>query len=306
MQGHRAAFEAAGCRVSEGVDMSGMTTFHIGGAADWLVVAPSAQAVADVLRHCRESGLPVLLIGNGSDLLVSDEGIEGVVLRMDPMAQPVTVDEERHRLTAFGGTAINRVCCVARDHALTGMEFAYGIPGSVGGGVYMNAGAYGGQLSDVLVEATLLSPVDGTTRRLPVDQLQLDYRHSLLMETGEIAVEATFQLQPGDRDTIAARMEELMAKRRSKQPLEYPSAGSFFKRPAGHFAAALIDQCGLKGFSIGDAQVSEKHAGFVVNRGQATCRDMIALGREVSRLVKETFGVTLEPEVELVGRNVHW
>lgn len=282
------------------------TTFHIGGPADILITAPSWQTAACVLDVCRQQVIPVMLVGKGSNLLVSDEGIEGVVLQLDGQSGSVSCDESTGRVTAFGGTSLMRLCREACDHGLSGLEFAFGIPGSVGGGVYMNAGAYGGQIADVLHSVTLLSPRNGQMRTVSAADLQLRYRHSLLMETGEVVMEAIFQLFPGDKDRITARMEELITRRRDKQPLEYPSAGSFFKRPEGHFAAALIDECGLKGFSVGDAQVSEKHAGFVVNRGQATCRDMVALKREVCRRVWEQRGVRLEPEVALTGRNVSW
>lgn len=297
---------ACGCNIAEQVSMAEYTTFRIGGKADYFVTVPSVEAAASALSLLYKEQIPVLLIGNGSNMLVSDDGIEGVVLRLDGQTQPVICDAFTGRIVAFGGTSITRVCREAASCSLTGLEFAFGIPGSVGGGVYMNAGAYGGQLADVLTAATVVSPKDGKIRRLTLEELDLSYRHSLLMTTGEVVLEAEFQLTPGDKAAITARMDELMSKRREKQPLEYPSAGSFFKRPEGHFAAALIDQCGLKGFSVGDAQVSEKHAGFVVNRGRATCRDMLKLKEEVSRLVYEQFGVSLEPEVELVGRNVHW
>ena len=301
-----AALEKQGCRVALQAPMAPYTTFRIGGPADAVITAPSAQALAEALRLCREHELPVTLIGKGSNLLVSDDGIEGAVVRLDDRSQPITCDPATGMVTAFAGVSIGRLCREARDHGLTGLEFAFGIPGSVGGGVYMNAGAYGGQFADVLHSVTLLSPETGTLRTAPAAELQLDYRHSALMQTNEVVVDATFRLSAGNVEAITARMKELMAKRRDKQPLEYPSAGSFFKRPQGHFAAALIDQCGLKGFAVGDAQVSEKHAGFVINRGHATCRDMIALKREVCRRVWEQCQVALEPEVALIGRNVSW
>lgn len=300
-----ASFRASGCRILEQAPMKDFTTFHIGGPADYFITAPDEQAAGRVMAACRQQKVPVLLVGKGSNLLVSDEGIDGVVLRLDGDSRPTDCDVASGRVTAYGGTSLAKVCRTARDYGLTGMEFAFGIPGTVGGSVYMNAGAYGGQVADILYSATLLSP-DGVLRTMKTEDLQLGYRHSLLMETGEIAVGAVFQLSPGNPEHIGARMEELMNKRREKQPLEYPSAGSFFKRPEGHFAAALIDQCRLKGFSVGDAQVSEKHAGFVVNRGEATCQDMIRLKREVCRRVYEQTGVELKPEVELTGRNVRW
>lgn len=300
-----ASLRASGCRIEEKIPMKDYTTFHIGGPADYFITVSGEQQASAVLMACRQQQIPVLLVGKGSNLLVSDEGIDGVVMRLDGEAHPTVCDRETGRVTAYGGTSLARVCRTARDNGLTGMEFAFGIPGTVGGSVYMNAGAYGGQMADILHSVTLLS-VDGKMRTLKAEDLCLGYRHSLLMETGEIAVTAVFQLSSGNAEHIGARMEELMNKRREKQPLEYPSAGSFFKRPEGHFAAALIDQCRLKGFSVGDAQVSEKHAGFVINRGHATCQDMIHLKREVCRRVFEQCGIELRPEVELTGRNVRW
>ena len=198
------------------------------------------------------------------------------------------------------GVPLLRLCRVACEHGLSGLEFAYGIPGSVGGAVYMNAGAYGGEMKDVLTEVSLLPP-DGSAVTRAADTLSLSYRHSALMEEGGVVLSATVTLTPDDPAAIAARMDECMEKRRSKQPLEYPSAGSFFKRPPGQFAGALIEQCGLKGFRVGDAQVSEKHAGFVVNRGHATCEQVKALAREVRRRVREQTGFDLVPEVRLLG-----
>lgn len=301
-----AALEKQGCSVTSQAPMAPYTTFRIGGPADVVINVPSAQALEATLTLCREHELPVTLIGKGSNLLVSDDGIEGAVVRLDDRSQPIVCDSATGMVTAFAGASIGRLCREARDHGLTGLEFAFGIPGSVGGGVYMNAGAYGGQFADVLHSATLLSPDTGALRTVSSAELQLEYRHSVLMQTKEVVVDAKFRLSVGQPEIITARMEELMAKRRDKQPLEYPSAGSFFKRPQGYFAAALIDQCGLKGFAVGDAQVSEKHAGFVVNRGHATCRDMIALKREVCHRVWEQCHVALEPEVALIGRNVSW
>ncbi len=300
------ALQACGCDIIENVLMRDYTTFHIGGPADYLVTVPTKDAAARALKMLYHEQIPVLVIGNGSNMLVSDDGIDGVVLRLDPQSEGIEIDANTGFVTVFGGISVTRLCREVAGYSLTGLEFAFGIPGSVGGGVYMNAGAYGGELSDVLVSATVVSPVTGEMRTLSLDELELRYRHSMLMQTGEIVLEATFQLEAGDKETINARMNELMTKRRTKQPLEYPSAGSFFKRPEGHFAAALIDEAGLKGFSVGDAQVSEKHAGFVVNRGHATCRDMLQLKAEVAACVMDKFGVKLEPEVELCGRNVSW
>ena len=291
------AARALGCTVTPQAPLSELTSFRIGGPAARLIDLPSGDVAALVLAFCRQSDLPVFWLGKGSNLLVSDRGFDGVVLHLADDAAPVV---DGRQIVCPAGVPLLRLCRVACEHGLSGLEFAYGIPGSVGGAVYMNAGAYGGEMKDVLTEAQLLLP-DGTRDTRPADTLSLGYRHSALMEEGGVVLSATVTLTPDDPAAIAARMEECMEKRRAKQPLEYPSAGSFFKRPEGQFAGALIEQCGLKGFRVGDAQVSEKHAGFVVNRGHATCADVKALAREVRRRVREQTGFELVPEVRLLG-----
>lgn len=288
-----------GCRVQEQELLSAHTTFRIGGAAELFVTASTAEQAAQVLRLCHETDTPLLLLGNGSNLLVSDEGVAGVVLRLAAGAPGWTIDGTT--VTADAGVTLAKLCVALGEAGLTGLEFAYGIPGTVGGGVYMNAGAYGGQLSDVIRSVTALTP-NGEIVTLDKDELELGYRHSVFMKNGMIVWSVTMELQEGEPSAVRAAMADYLARRRDKQPLEYPSAGSFFKRPEGHFAGALIEQCGLKGFTIGGAQVSEKHAGFVINRGGATCADVMALGDEVARRVKDTFGVELEREVQFVGR----
>ena len=290
------AARALGCSVTPQASLAELTSFRIGGPAARLVELPAGDAAAQVLKLCRESNLPVFWLGKGSNLLVSDCGFDGVVLHLTDTAAP---DVHGTQITCPAGVPLLRLCRVACEHGLSGLEFAYGIPGSVGGAVYMNAGAYGGEMKDVLTEAELLLS-DGKRVTRPADTLSLGYRHSALMEEGGV-LSATVTLTPDDPAAIAARMDECMEKRRAKQPLEYPSAGSFFKRPEGQFAGALIEQCGLKGFRVGDAQVSEKHAGFVVNRGHATCEQVKALAREVRRRVMEQTGFDLVPEVRLLG-----
>lgn len=285
-----------GCRVQEREPLSAHTTFHIGGAATLFVTAETAEQVAAVRRLCRDSETALLVIGNGSNLLVSDEGFDGVVLRLAPRETAINGCTVR----AAAGTSLTKLCNDVCDAGLSGLEFAFGIPGTVGGAVFMNAGAYGGQLSDVLVRVMAITPT-GDVVTFSADEMALGYRHSVFMENGCTVLEAEFELKPGDPCAIRAAMSDYMMRRRDKQPLEYPSAGSFFKRPEGHFAGALIEQCGLKGFTVGGAAVSEKHAGFVINLGGATCADVLALGDEVSRIVKERFGVELEREVQLVG-----
>lgn len=291
------ALRAFGCTVNEREPMSAHTSFKIGGAADCFVKTGDLIQAALIIRFCNEQDIPLLVVGNGSNLLVSDDGIEGVVLRIEAD----TIKIEGTRMTVQAGASLKRACVAACEHGLSGLEFAYGIPGTIGGGVYMNAGAYGGQLSDIVESATALT-TDGKIVELAAEQMQFDYRHSVLMDQPLTVWSVTLRLRGDDPTTIREKMEEHMAARKQKQPLEYPSGGSFFKRPAGHFASALIEQCGLKGFTVGGAQVSEKHAGFVINRGGATCADVMELCRQVRITVKETFGVQLEREVQLVGR----
>ncbi len=298
---------ALGCRVTPGAPMAGATTFRIGGPAQVLIDLPDAAAAKAVLIACRQAGIPWFVLGNGSDLLVGDRGIPGAVLRLSRSAQPQLLPEGR--ILCGAGVSLQRLCLFAREHALTGLEFAYGIPGTVGGALYMNAGAYGGEMADVVLEADCLlpggQPEDVQSVTLDRAALALGYRHSALMtlaaDRGVLATAVRLQLQPGDSAAIAARMKELLARRQEKQPLEYPSAGSFFKRPAGHYAGALIEEAGMKGYRVGDAQVSEKHAGFVVNRGHATAAEVRALCRDVQAAVRARAGVELEPEVRFIG-----
>lgn len=289
-----------GCEVTEQASMAEATTFRIGGPADLLVDIPNDSAAAAVIAVCNHEDIPYMFIGNGSNLLVGDKGIRGAVLRLvegEPVLQPELGDGV---IYAPAGMQLKRLCQFARDNSLTGLEFAFGIPGTVGGAVYMNAGAYDGEMSQVVTMAHCITP-EGERGILPVAELELGYRHSALMEKEYIVTGVTLQLKLGDYDAIAAKMKDLMGRRRDKQPLEYPSAGSFFKRPTGYYAGALVEQTGLKGFRVGDAQVSEKHAGFVVNRGHATAAEMLELCRQVQEKVYEAHGVRLEPEVRFVG-----
>ena len=288
-----------GCTVREQESMAAHTSFKIGGAADLFVSVGEREQACEVLRFCRKEAIPLRVVGNGSNLLVSDAGIAGVVLRFEAGDSPFTVDG--CRITAQAGASLKRLCTVACENGLSGLEFAYGIPGTVGGGVYMNAGAYGGELSDTVRSVTALTP-DGETVVLSAEELQFGYRHSALMENGLFVWSVELELHQGDAVAIREAMEAHLTARKEKQPLEYPSGGSFFKRPAGYFAGALIEQSGLKGYTVGGAQVSEKHAGFVINRGGATCADVMALCEHVQREVQTKFGVKLEREVQLVGR----
>lgn len=288
--------------VRAGEPMSRHTSFRIGGPARLMALPKSpAQAKAAVLA-AREADIVPFFLGNGSNLLVPDEGVERFLIQpagrysADPLNR---VWEESGQLCAGGGVSLAVLANAALGRNLTGLEFASGIPGSVGGAVVMNAGAYGGEMAQVLVSVTALD-LDGNIQTIPAEHCGLGYRKSIFSDGQRLVLEARFQLESGDPEAIRARMDELAAKRKEKQPLEYPSAGSMFKRPEGYFAAALIDQCGLKGFSVGGAQVSEKHAGFVVNRGGATCADVLELVRQVQALVQEQTGVALEMEVKVL------
>ena len=290
---------ALGCGVTLQAPMSDATTFKVGGPADLLIDIPSADAAAQVLRTCREDGIPYLFIGNGSNLVFGDKGYRGAVLRLDSRKATATLLDDT-TIYAPAGMSLQRLCLFARDNGLTGLEFAYGIPGTVGGAVYMNAGAYDGEMVNVVVSADCVT-ADGGMVTIPAAELNMTYRHTALMESNLIVVGATLQLQAGDKDAIWDKMKDFMARRRDKQPLEFPSAGSFFKRPVGYFAGKLIQDAGLKGFTVGGAQVSEKHAGFVINRGGATAADLVELCRQVQEKILAEFGVQLEPEVRFVG-----
>lgn len=290
---------ALNCTAEERAPMARYTSFKIGGPADLLVTAPDAAAASGVLDVCRRQGIPVLFLGNGTNMLVSDDGVRGVVLRLSGESAEL-IRRQEETLVCPAGAPLKQFCRSAREQGLAGLEFAYGIPGTVGGAVFMNAGAYGGQMEDVLLWAEALYP-DGTVRKIHKDDMALGYRHSLFMEEKAVVVSAAVRLTPDNPDAVGARMEEFLRRRREKQPLEYPSAGSFFKRPEGYFAGALIESSGLKGFAVGGAQVSEKHAGFVINRGGATCAQVRELARQVQERVYRDHGVLLEPEVRFIG-----
>ena len=285
-------------QVLEAESMSSHTTFRIGGPADLFVVPKSVDEIAEVLKICREEKAPYFILGNGSNLLVSDKGYRGVVVQLYRGFGKTTVSGED--ILAQAGALISGFAAAARDASLTGFEFAGGIPGTLGGAVVMNAGAYGGEMKDVLKEVTVLTP-EGGVLTLQADELHMGYRTSVIKEAGYIVLEAVISLEKGDQEEIRSRMQELAGMRTSKQPLSYPSAGSTFKRPEGYFAGKLIMDSGLRGYQVGGAQVSEKHCGFVINTGNATAKDVTTLMSDVQRIVMEKFGVKLEPEVKFLG-----
>lgn len=278
--------------------LSRHTTFRVGGAAEYFVMPKTAQVPA-VVALCRQYEMPLTVIGNGSNLLVSDDGLRGVVLEFGKAAAGIRL-VDGDDLIVQAGTLLAETANAAAKNGLSGMEFAAGIPGSVGGAAVMNAGAYGGEMKDILSGVRVLT-TDGEIRMRPANELDLSYRHSRMMDENELVLEARMHLTPDSVAAIRARMEELRQRRVEKQPLEYPSAGSTFKRPVGHFAGKLIEEAGLRGFRVGDAQVSEKHCGFVVNRGNATAAQIVELMRQVQERVRENSGVSLEPEVRLLG-----
>ena len=278
--------------------MKNHTSFKIGGPAAALCAPKDRQQLRELVGFVQREGVDSWYIGNGSNLLVSDKGLNGVAILLDSGFDG-EIEVDGTVLLAPAGKKLSAVCAAACAAGLTGLEFAYGIPGSVGGAVYMNAGAYGGEMKDRLLWVEYLAPT-GEIVRLEQEQLSLSYRHSRFMEEGmqgSCIVRAAFGLQRGEKAAIQSEMDRILNQRRQKQPLEYPSAGSTFKRPQGAYAAQLIDECGLKGFTVGGAQVSEKHAGFVINTGKATCADVLELTRQVRECVKEKTGYLLELEV---------
>ncbi len=286
-------------RIVPQAPMSQYTTLRVGGPAEVLVNIASADEIVIALRAAKNAGAPVTIIGNGSNLLVRDGGIRGLVLRVSGGMNAIR--REKDSLIVEAGASLASAAAFARDEGLCGLAELGGIPGTIGGGVLMNAGAYGAELAQVVAQVEGVQLSDGKRVSYSADQLDFGYRHSVLMDAGVVIAQATLALTSGDPEAIRARMEECARARREKQPLNLPSAGSTFKRPEGFFAAKLIDDCGLRGLTVGGAQVSEKHAGFVVNIGGATARDMLELMRQVEQRVFEQTGVQLEPEVRILG-----
>lgn len=285
--------------------MSAHTSLRIGGPADYYVTPESVSQLAALISLCREEKMPYYVLGNGSNLLVSDKGFRGMMIAItDSLGgcaiEEIQGDDTAMRVTAGAGIRLYQLAKGVEEASLTGFEFAAGIPGTLGGALVMNAGAYGSEMKDILTQAKVLDE-DGRVRTLSAAQLELGYRTSVIPGKGYVVLEGTFVLKKGDPTAIRERMAELSLRRRTKQPLDYPSAGSTFKRPAGHYAGVLIEEAGLKGFRLGGAQVSEKHAGFVINREQATAADVRNLCKEVAARVKEHSGVELEMEVKMLG-----
>lgn len=287
-----------GNRIYKDEPMKKHTTFRVGGNADYFVTPSSTEEVQRVVALCQEMNVPYYILGNGSNLLVGDKGYRGAIIQIYKEMNEIKVKGEG--ITAQAGVLLSKIGATALEAELAGFEFASGIPGTLGGAVVMNAGAYGGEMKDVLVDVTVLTP-EGEVLVLKNEELELGYRTSIIAQKGYIVLGATIKLAKGEAAAIKARMDELKMQRTTKQPLEYPSAGSTFKRPEGYFAGKLIQDAGLRGFQVGGAQVSEKHCGFVINKDNATAADVLELMRQVSAIVQEKFGVELEPEVKRLG-----
>ena len=290
--------EQYGCRLETDVKLSQHTTFRIGGTADFWAEITCIEGMQALLRFCREEGIPYFVLGKGSNVLASDDGYHGVILHLGNAFSEISVSGTT--MTCQAGAGLGAAARIAAEHGLTGMETLSGIPGTIGGALYMNAGAYGGEMKDVVTSCKYLT-AEGELRTMELAEMELSYRHSIFAENNAVILTVTLELQEGDKAAIHSRMEELLIQRKTKQPLEYPSAGSTFKRPAGSYASLLIDQCGLKGRAVGDAQVSEKHCGFVINKGNATCAQVMQLCDEVRTVVQEQSGYVLELEPILLG-----
>lgn len=287
------------CEYSVDAPLRDYTSFKIGGNADVIVFPDTIQKLITVTEYAKNNSISLLVIGKGSNLLVNDNGFKGIVINTCKMDKIELVDDTT--IFCQCGVSLSRLCRFALENSLTGLEFAFGIPGTAGGAAYMNAGAYGGEMKDILVSCTHISS-DGTIGEFSGDELCLAYRHSVYSNSKFIILSLTLVLKKGDKNEIKAKMDDFMSRRKDKQPLEFPSAGSTFKRPEGYFAGALIEQCGLKGYSYGGAQVSEKHAGFVVNKGGATADDVMHVINHCKKKVLEQTGVNLEPEVKIIGQ----
>ena len=287
------------CRYLENASMRDYTSFRTGGNAEIIVFPDSIASLTAILKACRENGIKTHIIGNGSNILVSDNGLSGTVIKIGSDFSNISLEDET-TVICESGISMSKLCNFALENSLSGLEFAFGIPGTAGGAAFMNAGAYGGEMKDVLTQCTHIDS-DLNEGCLAGEELGLSYRKSAYSDNGFVITSLKLELKKADKADIKAEMYENLGKRKAKQPLEYPSAGSTFKRPQGYFAGALIEECSLKGYSVGGAQVSEKHAGFVINKGNATSSDIAALIDYVRKTVYENKGVMLEPEVRFLG-----
>lgn len=278
--------------------MKKYTTFKIGGSADVIVKPETKEQLAQIIRLCNEKSVPYYILGNGSNLLVSDEGYRGIIIQLYKQFNEIKV--EGNHITAQSGALLATIANKALKESLTGFEFAHGIPGTLGGAMVMNAGAYGGEMKQVVKSCEVMTS-EGEILSLTLDELELGYRSSIIQKKHYIVLSATISLEKGDEEVISSMMKDFAGRRRDKQPLEKPSAGSTFKRPEGHFAGKLIMDSNLRGYRVGDAMVSDKHCGFVVNMGEATSKDVLQLIHDVQEVVKKQFNVELEPEVKMLG-----
>lgn len=285
--------EKLGCRIIPECSLREYTTFRFGGPCRALISINSAESAAELLKYLRVNSIKYGIIGRGSNIIAADEGFDGVILLFG--GDFAKIEVEGTMLTCQAGALLAAACVQAQQNSLSGMENLFGIPGTVGGALYMNAGAYGSEISDIVLSAEYID-ADGNLKTINKEDMKLSYRHSIFSEEALVIVSVKMQLTEGSSDEIKSAMSECMSKRSAKQPLEYPSAGSIFKRPAGSYASLLVDQCGLKGFTCGGAMVSEKHSGFVINKGYATCADVLELCDEIRKIVKEKTGFELELE----------
>lgn len=285
-------------QLKEGELLRNHTTFRIGGAAKYYALPKNAEEIMEAIDFAIVKGLPYYILGKGSNVLFPDKGYPGVIIEVGKAMEKMEKTGEEE-IRAQAGVSLSALSTFAAKEGLSGLEFASGIPGTLGGAITMNAGAYGGEIKDCLTKARVMDE-DGNIRWLTTEELQLGYRSSLIQKKSYIVLEGVFRLNPGKTEEIQEKMKELNARRRDKQPLEYPSAGSTFKRPEGYFAGKLIEDAGLRGYRVGDAQVSEKHCGFVINRGEATCEEVLQCIRDVQEKVQEQFGVLLEPEIRII------
>ena len=291
-------------KVTEGADMSKLVTFRAGGRAEILVEPEDSDQLKRILEIVNRENIDFFVMGNGSNLLIKDGGYPGVIIKISGQAfKSIDIEPDGVSVRVGGGVLMGRFAGFLKEHGLTGFEFAAGIPGTIGGAVFMNAGAYGGEIKDVIVSAKLLAKNGKEVFELTGEELELTYRHSLLHSTGDIVLEALFKFEKGDPKEIQAKMDENNAKRKAKQPLNYPNAGSTFKRPEGYIAAKLIQDAGLKGFAVGDAEVSQMHSGFVINKGGASATDILGVMDHCRDVVEEKYGVLLEPEVRILGED---